>query len=104
MPPTFDLPGPPTCCICGTSDAPQYVGGYGFHLCPDCIVTAELVDPVPGEASCVLCGLEIGERSPWLWRHAVVAAEGPRGIVLCARCRYTSLAILAEIHPAASAQ
>jgi hypothetical protein len=105
MPSAFDvsdLPGPPTCCVCGTADAPRYVGGYGYHMCAGCLAADELAEPVPEGASCVLCGLQIGDRSPWLRRRAVVVAMCREGIVLCARCQYTALAILAEGQPRAS--
>ncbi len=39
-----DLPGPPTCSVCGTADAPRYVGGYGYHVREDCLVATELAE------------------------------------------------------------
>jgi hypothetical protein len=97
MSPAFDpsdLPGPPSCCLCGTEDATRYVGGYGYQVCADCLALQELADPVPEGATCALCGLQIGDRSPWLGRRAVVAAICHDGIVLCARCRHISRTIV----------
>ena len=89
-----DLIGPPACCVCGSGDAARYVGGYGYQVCGDCLAREGLADPVPEGATCALCGLRIGDRSPWLGRRSVMAVLSRHGVVLCARCRHTSLAIL----------
>lgn len=96
MSPAFDpsdLPGPPACCICGSGDSARYVGGYGYHICVDCLALEELADPVPEGATCALCGLQIGDRSPSLGRRAVVAVLCQQGVVICARCRHISRTI-----------
>lgn len=97
MSPAFDpsdLPGPPSCCLCGSGDAVRYVGGYGYQVCADCLALDGLADPVPEGAACALCGLPIGDRSPWLGRRAVVPVLCQRGVVVCARCRYISRTIV----------
>jgi hypothetical protein len=89
-----DLCGPPTCSFCGSVEASRYVGGYGYHVCAECLTDTRMEGSVPAGARCILCALEIGTESAWLQRRTVVAAVCRSGIVLCMQCRSTALEIL----------
>ena len=93
--PSAELPGPPTCTFCGSVESDRYVGGYGNHVCRECICHPGLVDPPPPEAVCALCQVQVGSRRGGL-AELVVVVTSKHGAVLCDACQRIAERILAE--------
>lgn len=92
-----EIPGPPTCAFCGAVDSDRYVGGYGNHICRECIVDPQLAEPLPPAAICALCQAEVG--SPGGGLRPVVAVQCRNGAVLCDECQRLAEEILTRDSP-----
>jgi hypothetical protein len=89
------IPGPPTCAFCGSTGSDRYVGGYGNHICRECIAQPAIVEPAGQEATCALCGEPAyGHRG--LPGRQVVPVTSKRGAVLCSECQHVAEEIMAE--------
>jgi hypothetical protein len=90
-----EIPGPPTCIFCGSVDSDRYVGGYGNHICRECIAQPVMVEPAPADATCALCGERATGRRGLL-RKRVVPVTSKRGAVLCSECQQLAEEIMSE--------
>ena len=90
-----EIPGPPICTFCGSADSDRYVGGYGNHICRECITHPQLVDSLPPNALCALCQAKVTSRGELL-HTGVVAVTCKQQAVLCSECQRVAEEILAE--------
>src|SRR5215467_7359318 len=96
MPPRLsqEIPGPPTCTFCGSVESDRYVGGYGNHICRECIAHPSIIEPAPADAICALCG-ELAQRDRGSRGRHVVPVTSKGGAVLCSECQHVAEEIMA---------
>jgi len=90
-----EIPGPPTCSFCGSITSDRYVGGYGNHICRECVESPLLTEAVPSEAVCALCHTELTDHDGRT-RTAAVVVSCRQGMVLCSDCLQIAREILAS--------
>jgi hypothetical protein len=89
-----EIPGPPTCSFCGSTASDQYVGGYGNHICRECIESPQLTDTVPSDAVCALCHRSLTDSGRGATAVIVACRQG---LVLCDDCLRIAREILVEV-------
>jgi hypothetical protein len=90
-----EVPGPPTCTFCGSVESDRYVGGYGNHICRECIAQPAISEPPPPDATCALCR-EPAQGLRGSLRTRVSPVTSKRGAVLCSECQRLAEEIMAE--------
>lgn len=88
-----EIPGPPMCTFCGSAQSDRYVGGYGNHICRECIASPAIADPPSQDAVCALCG-EPAHRSGGVLQQRVVPVTSRGGAVLCSECQQVAEEIM----------
>jgi hypothetical protein len=91
-----EIPGPPTCSFCGSTTSDRYVGGYGNHICRECIEYPHLSEAVPRDSVCALCHVALTDRDGQA-RSGTVIVACRQGLVMCGDCLRVAREILTEV-------